>query len=75
MVSKALGYTSSVTNWTYLALPRLSLASHMGVMIQNRPSDRFFTKGGPGWAYLGELLTTSWSAPATMTGGVGDRIL
>ena len=46
----------------------------MGVVIQNRPSDRFLMNGGPGCVYRVELLTTSWSAPAIMTGGVGDRM-
>ena len=46
----------------------------MGVGMHKRPSDRFFTKGGPRWAYRGELLTTFWSAPLITTGGNGDWI-
>ena len=46
----------------------------MGVETQNRPSDRFLMNGGPGCVYRAELLTTSWFAPAIITGGVGDRI-
>jgi hypothetical protein len=48
MVRRALGFMLSNTNRTYLALLRLSLASRMGIEMQNRPSDWFFTKGGPG---------------------------
>ena len=46
----------------------------MGVEIQKRPSNRFFMKGGPGWVYHMELLTTFWSAPLITTGGDGDWI-
>ena len=48
MVRMALGLASSNTNLTYLALPRLPLASCMGVEMQSHLSNRFFTKGGPG---------------------------
>jgi hypothetical protein len=61
-------------NLTYLALLQLLLASYMGLAIQKCPSDQFFMKGGPGWVYLGELLTTFWSVPLIMTGGDGDLI-
>ena len=46
----------------------------MGVVMQNRPSDRFLINGGPGCVYHAELLTTSWFAPIITTGGEGDRI-
>ena len=75
MVRSALGFVLLSTKRTYLALLRLSLASCMGMEMQNRPSERFFTKGGPGCAYLGELLMTCWFAPVIVTGGDGDRIL
>ena len=46
----------------------------MGAVTQNRPSDWFLMNGGPGCVYHAESLTTAWSAPAIITGGVGDQM-